>query len=114
VSDVGQSSASATTGGSGSASHAEPVPAFTIYVTGSTAYNNATVQQFRHFCAERLEQLGQEWVLEVVDLHDDPVAARRHGVFVTPTVVVQMDGDTKKLVGDFGDSSAVAQQLGLS
>jgi len=114
VSDLGQSSASATTGGSGHAPHADSIPAFTIYVTGSTASNNATVQQFRHFCAERLEDLGQEWVLEVVDLHDDPVAARRHSVFVTPTVVVRMDGETKKLVGDFGDATAVARQLGLS
>lgn len=114
MAEAGQTSASATGSRGDGSSDADPAPEFTIYVTGSTASNNATVQQFRHFCAEHLEHLEQQWVLEVIDLHDDPVAARRHGVFVTPTVIVQMDGHTKKLVGDFGDTTAVANQLGLS
>lgn len=84
---------------------------FTLYVTGSTASSNATIAQFRHFCEE---QWSQGYVLEVVDLHDDPAAAANRGVFVTPTLVVQIDGKTKKLVGNFGDVTAVARELGLS
>ncbi len=83
----------------------------TMYVTGSTATSNATIEHFRHFCEDRW---ANRYVLEVVDLHDDPAAAAERGVFVTPTLLVEIEGKTRKLVGDFGNATAVAQELGLS
>ena len=50
----------------------------------------------------------------VVDVAQEPERAEADRVLLTPTLLRQLPGTTRRVVGDLGDRARVAEALGLS
>lgn len=81
-----------------------------LFVTGASPRSTAAVARVRGLC-ERL--LPGRYVLEVIDIYQQPARARLHRVMVAPTLVRQEPSPARRLVGNFSDHLSLLEVLGL-
>jgi circadian clock protein KaiB len=63
----------------------------------------------RHLC----ERLGDEYVLEVINVSDDPLTAETEKILATPTLIKYEPLPVKRIIGDISDTDFVLQKLVL-
>lgn len=81
-----------------------------LYVTGTTVRSARAIANLRRICEERL--LGQ-YDLEVVDIYQDPEAAREHQIIAAPTLVKLLPQPLRRIIGDLSDHDRVLAGLDL-
>jgi circadian clock protein KaiB len=91
------------------AAPAEPY-ALRLYVTGATPRSGRAVANIKAICEEHLPG---HYVLEVVDLYQQPQLAHGDHVLATPTLVKKRPLPLRRLVGDFSDEERVLHGLDL-
>lgn len=81
-----------------------------LYVTGATPRSGNAVASVKAICEEHLP--GQ-YVLEVVDLYQQPHLAEGDHILATPTLIKLQPPPLRRLVGDLSDEERVLSGLDL-
>ncbi|HYH47435.1 MAG TPA: circadian clock KaiB family protein [Thermoanaerobaculia bacterium] len=81
-----------------------------LYVTGATPRSGNAVASVKAICEEHLP--GQ-YVLEVVDLYQQPHLAEGDHILATPTLIKLQPPPLRRLVGDLSDEERVLSALDL-
>lgn len=81
-----------------------------LYVTGTTTRSNRAIENLRRVCDERLE--GRH-TLEVIDIYQQPEAARDDQVICAPTLVRVRPEPVRRIIGDLSDQGRVLRGLDL-
>ena len=82
-----------------------------LYVAGQTPKSLAAIANLERICAEHLP--GQ-YVVEVIDLRQNPKLAREHSIVAIPTLVRELPVPLRKLIGDLSDTHKVLVNLSSS
>lgn len=82
-----------------------------LYIAGQTPKSLAAIANLKRICAERPDA---QFVVEVVDLKQNPVLAREHGIVAIPTLVRQLPAPIRKIIGDLSDTQKVLVHLDVS
>ena len=93
---------------------APPVPkdyVLRLFVTGTTPRSTRSIINVRNFCDRFLEG---HYELEVVDIYQQPTAAREEQIIAAPTLIKSLPLPLRRLVGDFSDQDRVAAGLDLA
>ena len=93
---------------------APPVPkdyVLRFFVTGTTPRSTTSIINVRKFCDRFLEG---HYELEVVDIYQQPTAARDEQIIAAPTLIKSLPLPLRRLVGDFSDQDRVAAGLDLA
>ncbi|HZD17341.1 MAG TPA: circadian clock KaiB family protein [Actinomycetota bacterium] len=83
---------------------------FTLFVTGQSPRSTRALENLR---ALGETVLGGDYVLELVDVTEDPAAAEENQVMATPTLIKHAPDPVRRVTGDLADRDAVALALGL-
>jgi circadian clock protein KaiB len=79
-----------------------------LYVTGMTPRSTDAIARIKAICEEYLEG---RYELEVIDIYQQPEAARGEQIVATPTLIKKLPPPLRRLVGDLSDKQRVL--LGL-
>jgi len=82
-----------------------------LYVAGSSGGSLRAVERVSRLCREHLPG---RYVLEVVDLYQEPGAAEEGQVIAAPTLVRSLPPPLRRLVGDMADEGRVLLAIGVS
>ena len=80
-----------------------------LFITGRTASSEATLANIRRVCEG---ELHLEYELEVIDLLENPGAAERHNITVTPTLVRELPLPGSRITGDVSSHAQLRSLLG--
>ena len=75
-----------------------------LYVAGQTPKSLAAIANLERICSEHLPG---RYVVEVVDLKQQPHLAREHSIVAIPTLVRELPVPIRKIIGDLSDTHKV-------
>ena len=81
-----------------------------LYVTGSTGRSLRAVHNLKKLCEEHL---SEDYDLEVIDIYNDPAAAREAQIIAAPTLVKKLPLPIRKFVGDLSDTQKILVGLDI-
>jgi circadian clock protein KaiB len=81
-----------------------------LFVAGSTPRSQTTIQVLRQLIEERLDG---NYLLEIVDIYQQPELARQQQILATPTLVKYLPNPKKIMIGDLSQKDRVLAGLGL-
>jgi two-component system cell cycle response regulator len=96
--------------GAGPAADGEPI-VLRLFVSGTSARSRAAAASLQHIADD--ERLRGRCRVEKIDTREDPVAATRDAVLVTPALLRVAPGPERRVVGDLSDTAAVLRALDL-
>jgi circadian clock protein KaiB len=82
-----------------------------LFITGATPRSVRAIANLRQVCDEHLEGA---YDLEVVDLYQDPEAAKKYQIIAAPTLVRMLPLPLRKIIGDLADHEKVLAGLDLA
>ena len=85
--------------------------ALSLYVAGSTASSSRAIVNVRKLCEQHLPG---RYVLDVIDLSLDPVAAASAQIVAAPTLVKQEPLPVRRFIGDMSDTERILAGLGVA
>ena len=74
-----------------------------LYVTGSSAKSLKAVYNLKKICEEHLP----DYDLEVIDIYENPLAAREEQIIAAPTLVKKLPAPLRRFVGDLSDTKKI-------
>ena len=80
-----------------------------LYVTGSSARSLQAVQNLKKICEEHLP----DYDLEVIDIYENPKAARDEQIIAAPTLVKKLPEPLRKFVGDLSNTQKILVGLDI-
>jgi circadian clock protein KaiB len=81
-----------------------------LYVTGQTPRSLRAIADLRALCEEGLPG---RYELTVIDVLERPQLAEDEKILATPTVVKELPGPMRRIIGDLSDSERVLLGLDL-
>jgi circadian clock protein KaiB len=81
-----------------------------LYVTGSTGRSLRAIHNLKKLCEEHL---SEDYDLEVIDIYNDPAAAREAQIIAAPTLVKKLPLPIRKFVGDLSDTQKILVALDI-
>lgn len=81
-----------------------------LYVTGSSANSLKAVSNLKKICEEHLPQ---DYDLEVIDIYENPDAAREEQIIAAPTLVRKLPKPLRKFVGDLSNTQKILVGLDI-
>jgi circadian clock protein KaiB len=81
-----------------------------LFVAGFTPRSQATIDALRQLIEERLDG---NYLLEVIDIYQQPELVRQQQILATPTLVKYLPQPKKILIGDLTRKDRVLEGLGL-
>lgn len=81
-----------------------------LFVAGFTPRSQATIEELRKLVEERLDG---NYLLEVIDIYQQPELARQQQILATPTLVKYLPDPKRIMVGDLTRKDRVLAGLGL-
>src|SRR6185436_718632 len=81
-----------------------------LYVTGSSGRSLRAVHNMKKLCEEHL---SEDYDLEVIDIYNDPAAAREAQIIAAPTLVKKLPLPIRKFVGDLSDTQKILVGLDI-
>jgi circadian clock protein KaiB len=81
-----------------------------LYIAGSTIRSMSAIANIKKICEEKLE--GQ-YVLEVIDLYQQPQLAAGHQIIAIPTLIKELPPPLRRIIGDLSDAEKVLIGLDL-
>ncbi len=82
-----------------------------LFVTGTTLRSTKAIANLRRVCEQHLR--GQ-YDLEVVDIYQQPNAAREYQIVAAPTLVKLLPLPLRRIIGDLANEERVLAGLDLS
>ena len=80
-----------------------------LYVTGSSGRSLQAVQNLKKICEEHLP----DYDLEVIDIYEDPKAAREEQIIAVPTLVKKLPKPLRRFVGDLSNTKKILVGLDI-
>ena len=89
-----------------------PPPTFVLrlYVTGATPRSVRAIGNIKQICEEHLEG---RYVLEVIDLYQQPQLARGEQIIAAPTLIKELPLPLRRIIGDLSSTERVLVGLDL-
>ena len=84
---------------------------FRLYVTGATPGSSRAIALIKAFCEQFLKG---RYLLEVVDVYQQPALADEERIFATPTLVRTSPLPLRRIVGNLADPQRLQAGLGIS
>ena len=84
---------------------------FRLYVTGATPGSSRAIALIKAFCEQFLKG---RYLLEVVDVYQQPGLADEERIFATPTLVRMSPLPLRRIVGNLSDPHRLQAGLGIS
>lgn len=81
-----------------------------LYVTGLTSRSQRAMSTLRRLCEA---ELAGRYELMVVDVLERPELAEQDKVLATPTLIKQLPGPERRIIGDLSDPARVLAALDL-
>ena len=81
-----------------------------LYVAGQTPKSLAAFANLKKICEEHLKG---KYIIEIVDLIDNPQLARGDQILAIPTLVRKLHQPIRKIIGDLSDTERVLVGLDL-
>jgi len=81
-----------------------------LYVTGTTPKSNRAITNIKRICEEHLKG---RYTLEVIDIYQQPVLARKEQIIAAPTLIKRLPLPLRKFIGDMADSDRILVGLDL-
>lgn len=81
-----------------------------LYVTGATARSARAIENLRRFCED---ELAGCYDLEVIDIYQNPEAARDAQVIAAPTLVKMQPEPVRRIIGDMTDQNRMRRGLNI-
>lgn len=75
-----------------------------LYVIGSSARSLKAVNNLKKICEEHL---SDDYDLEVIDIYENPTAAREEQIIAVPTLVKKLPRPLRKFVGDLSNTQKI-------
>ena len=80
-----------------------------LYVTGSSTRSLRAISNLKKFCEEHLP----DYDLEVIDIYENPTAAREEQIIAAPTLVKKLPRPLRKFVGDLSNTQKILVGLDI-
>ena len=80
-----------------------------LYVTGSSTHSMRAVHNLKKICEEHLP----DYDLEVIDIYENPAAAREEQIIAAPTLVKKLPRPLRKFVGDLSNTQKILVGLDI-
>ncbi len=81
-----------------------------LFVSGATPRSVRAITNLRALLERHLPG---RYDLAVIDLYQDPAAARAHQIFAAPTLVKLSPEPVRRIIGDLSDAARVLRGLGV-
>lgn len=81
-----------------------------LYVTGATARSRRAILNLNGICQEHL---GDQFDLEIIDIHQKPSLAKDEQIIAAPTLIKKLPLPMRRIIGDLSDREAVLFGLDL-
>jgi circadian clock protein KaiB len=81
-----------------------------LYVTGATPASSRAIAFIKDFCEQFLKG---RYLLEVVDVYQQPALADEERILATPTLVRRSPGPLRRIVGNLSDPRRLQTVLGI-
>jgi len=81
-----------------------------LYVAGKTTKSVTALNNLKKYCEEHLN--GQ-YVIEVIDLLENPQLAEGDQIFAVPTLVKKVPEPVRKIIGDLSNEEKVLVGLNI-
>ncbi|HET9472645.1 MAG TPA: circadian clock KaiB family protein [Steroidobacteraceae bacterium] len=81
-----------------------------LFVTGMTPRSTRAIRAVRALCKQRLKD---RFVLEIVDVYQQPQMTRGEQIVATPTLIKYQPAPLRRIVGDMSDTHRLCHGLGL-
>jgi circadian clock protein KaiB len=81
-----------------------------LYVAGSTKNSMLALANIKKICDEKL---AGQYVLEVIDLYQQPQLAAGHQIIAIPTLIKELPPPLRRIIGDLSDTEKVLIGLDL-
>lgn len=82
-----------------------------LYVAGQTPRSLSAFRNLKAICEE---ELGGNYVIEVIDLIENPKLSRDDQILAVPTLVRKLPVPVRKIIGDLSDKERVLVGLDLT
>jgi circadian clock protein KaiB len=92
------------------AAHVFTVCVLRLYVTGSSPRSIRAISNIRKICDEHLRGCHD---LEIVDISQAPLLAKREQILAAPTLVKMLPLPSRRFVGDMSQSERILLGFGL-
>jgi circadian clock protein KaiB len=81
-----------------------------LYVAGSTPRSVRAVERVSRLCREHLHG---RYVLQVIDIYQDPMMAQEGQIVATPTLVRSLPEPLRHVVGDMADEERLLMAIAV-
>lgn len=81
-----------------------------LYVAGATPRSMTAITNIKKICEENL---NGRYVLEVIDLYQQPQLAAGHQIIAIPTLIKELPPPLRRIIGDLSDTEMVLVGLDL-
>ena len=81
-----------------------------MYVAGSTKHSMTAIANIKKICEEKLDG---RYVLEVIDLYQQPQLAAGHQIIAIPTLIKELPPPLLRIIGDLSNTDKVLVGLDL-
>lgn len=81
-----------------------------LYVAGTTTRSMSAISNIKKICEEKL---NGRYVLEVIDLYQQPLLAAGHQIIAIPTLIKELPPPLRRIIGDLSDTEKVLEGLDL-
>lgn len=75
-----------------------------LYISGATPRSTRAIENIRQLCEEYLKD---RYVLEVVDIYQNPEKARDEQVVAAPTLIKKLPLPLRRFIGDLSNSERI-------
>lgn len=83
---------------------------FRLYIAGTGRKSARAIATLTRVCEQHLAGL---YSLEIIDILEQPAAARDNQIIATPTLIRQLPAPVRKLIGDMTDKEKVIMAIEL-
>jgi circadian clock protein KaiB len=81
-----------------------------LYVAGKTLKSVTALSNLKKYCEEHLTE---QYVIEVIDLLENPQLAEGDQIFAVPTLVKKVPEPVRKIIGDLSNEEKVLVGLNI-
>lgn len=81
-----------------------------LYVAGQTPKCRTAFSNLKNLCEQ---QLNGRYIIEVIDLLENPQLSREHQILAIPTLVRKLPVPVRKIIGDLSDTERVIVGLDI-
>lgn len=81
-----------------------------LYITGNSIKSQRAIANLLRICRE---ELNEQYIVEIIDVLEQPDLAEQEKILVTPTLIKQLPPPLQRIIGDMSNTQKVLLGLDL-